>query len=117
MDSVPPEFTSIYYDGLPSENMKQVVLLSHVITHGINEGYGAECENLIVRKVNGQTISEMKDLITAFQKPVQGRHIIEFDRVLDSDYQIIMDADKSKQATEELLKQNSIPSDRSDDLK
>ncbi len=113
----PLGFMPLYFDGLPSENQKQIVLMSHILSHEINKGYGAKYSNLIVEKVNGIPITQMKDLIRAFENPQQGRHVIEFDNPAEVGTKIVLDADKSKQATTEILAQNNIPDDRSQDLK
>ena len=110
-------FLSLYFDGLPSADRKQVVVMSHILSNEINKGYGAEYANLVVKKVNGHAISEMKDLIPAFQDPKDGRHVIEIDDGEDGGTKIVLDAAASVKATQDILAQNSIPSDRSDDLK
>ncbi len=112
-----PEFTALYYDGLPSQDRKSVVLINHILPHETNKGYGSEYENLVVRRVNGVVISEMKDLLSAFEKPVNGLHIIEFDKAKELGDKIVLDASKTKQATIAILAQNKIPSDRSPDLR
>jgi hypothetical protein len=111
------DFSTYYYDGLPGPDRKQVVLISHVISHEINKGYGSSCSNLVVRSVNGHPISEMKDLLKAFDDPKGGWHVIETGDDPDSQMRIVLDASKSKQATAEILGLNHIPSDRSEDLK
>ena len=112
-----PEFVRLYFDGLPSPDLKQVVVINHIIPHEINKGYDSTYTNLIVKKVNGIPITEMKDLIAAFQKPVDGRDLIEIDKAKEVGTLIVLDAAKSKQATAEILDRNNIPSDRSEDLK
>jgi hypothetical protein len=34
----PSGFLPLYFDGLPSENRKQVVIISHILSHEINKG-------------------------------------------------------------------------------
>jgi S1-C subfamily serine protease len=111
------DFNAYYYEGLPTPNRKQVVLISHILSHEINKGYGSSCTNGIVRSVNGHPISEMKDLLKAFEDPKDGRHVIETGDDPDSEMKIVLDASKSKQATAEILSLNHISSDRSEDLK
>ncbi len=113
----PSGFLPLYFDGLPSENRKQVVLLSHILSHEINKGYGSRYANLVIQKVNGIPISEMKDLIRAFENPKDGRDVIEFDNPVEVGTKIVLDAPKAKQATMDILAKNNIPSDRSQDLK
>jgi len=111
------KFLALYFSGLPSPNRKKVVLVNHIIPHAINKGYGEGYTNLIVTKVNGVPISELKDLIQAFQKPLEGRHVIEIDNARDLGTKIVLKAEGSREATAEILQQNNIPSDRSPDLK
>ncbi len=110
-------FMSLYFDGLPTAERKQVVVMSHILSHEINKGYGAEYANLVVKTVNGHVITGMKDLIPAFQDPKDGRHVIEIDDGEGGGTRIALDAASSAKATQDILAQNSIPSDRSDDLK
>ncbi len=112
-----PSFMALYMSGLPSAERKQVVLVNHIIPHLINKGYGSDYSNLVVQKVNGVAISELKDLLKAFQKPINGQHVIEFDKAKEVGTKIVLKAEGSKEATEEILRQNNIPSDRSADLK
>jgi S1-C subfamily serine protease len=113
----PAGFLPLYFDGLPSESQKQVVLLSHILSHEINKGYGSRYANLVIQKVNGVPISEMKDLIRAFENPKGGQDVIEFDNPVEVGTKIVLDAAKAKQATQDILAKNNIPSDRSQDLK
>jgi len=115
----PPSFFSLYFDGLPSPKRKQVVLVSHILSHEINKGYGARYSNLIVEKVNGIPITEMKDLKKALAQPQEGRQVIEFEDPGFEDVgdKIVLDAAKADQATREILAKNNILADRSEDLK
>ncbi len=115
--SAPSGFMPLYFEGLPSENQKQVVIISHILSHEINKGYDEHYTNLVVQKVNGVPITEMKDLIQAFEKPQGGRHVIEIDAPVEVGTKIVLDASKAKQATADILAKNNIPSDRSQDLK
>jgi S1-C subfamily serine protease len=110
-----PKLLSLYFDGVPTEDRKQVVLISHILSHEINKGYSAAFNNDQVRAVNGHKISEMKDLIEAFKDPRDGHHVIEIDG--PGETRIVLDADKSEQATSDVLTRNSIAHDRSQDLK
>jgi S1-C subfamily serine protease len=112
----PPQFLALKNE-LPSENQKQIVLLSHILTHEINKGYDAQYSNIIVRKVNGVHVSEMKDLIKAFEKPIARNHIVEVENPEHVINKMIFDAEKSKQSTVEIMSLYHISSDRSLDLK
>jgi S1-C subfamily serine protease len=111
-----PELKDLFFHGFPSPDRKQVVLLSHVLPHDINVGYDQQT-NLIVKKVNGRPISEMKDLVAAFQNPVGGYQVIDLDDHVWFGSKIVFDAAKASQATADIMTEFKIPADRSSDLK
>ncbi len=111
------QWMALYISGLPSPERHRVVLLDHIIPNASNKGYGSEYSNLIINRVNGQPIADLKSLIMAFKKPSQGRHILEFDEPRDLGTRIVLKADGAEAATKEILETNHIPSDRSADLK
>jgi S1-C subfamily serine protease len=113
----PSELKALYFHGLPSPERKEVVLLNHILSNEINKGYDQQFTELIVSKVNGHPISEMKDLIAAFADPKDGRHLIEIDKPKEVGTKIVLDAASSAKASAEILDQYGIPSDRSPDLK
>ncbi len=115
-DNFKPELKDLFMHGFPSADRKQVVLISHVLPHDINVGYDRE-NNLIVDKVNGHPISEMKDLIEAFKNPVGGHQVIDVDDHAWFGTKIVFDAAKAQQATADIMAEFKIPSDRSQDLK
>jgi len=115
-DNFKPELKDLFMHGFQSPDCKQVVLISHVLPHEINVGYARE-NNLIVDKVNGKAITEMKDLIEAFKNPVGGYHVIEVDDHAWFGTKIVLEASKAQQATAEIMAEFRIPSDRSEDLK
>ncbi len=115
-ESFKPELKDLFFHGDPTPERKQVVLLSHVLPHDINVGYDQQT-NLIVQKVNGRPISEIKDLIAAFQNPMGGYQVIELDDHTWFGSRIVFDAAKAPQATAELMSELKIPADRSSDLR
>jgi S1-C subfamily serine protease len=115
-DNFKPELQEIFYHGLRSAQQKQVVLISHVLPHEINKGYD-KLTNVIVQAVNGRPITEMKDLLAAFQHPLGGYDVMEVDDHNWFGSTIIVDAKKAPQATREIMDTFKIPSDRSQDLK
>jgi S1-C subfamily serine protease len=60
------------------DRMRRVVFLSGVIPTPATVGY-ERLRNLIVRKVNGKEIKDMKSLIEAFDSNMEELHSIEFD--------------------------------------
>jgi S1-C subfamily serine protease len=115
-DNFKPALKDLYLHGFPSPDRKQVVLISHVLPHEVNVGYDRQA-NLIVDKVNGKPIGDMKDLIEALKTPLEGYQVIEVDDHAWFGTKIVFDAAKATQATADLLAEFKIPSDRSPDLK
>jgi len=111
-----PELRTVFFHSLPSPDLKQVVLLNHVLPHEINKGYDGPFNLLMITKVNGHKITEMADLPAAFKDPHEGLHIIEFDKPKEAGTMIALDAAASPAASAEILRQYNIASDRSADL-
>lgn len=110
--TAPSKLMNFYINGVRSENKKEVVLLSRVLADEINQGYH-DMSNIIIEKVNGQNISEMKDLVKAFEENNGLFHIIED----DAGQKIILGRDKVNRLNAEILKRYKISEDRSADLK
>jgi S1-C subfamily serine protease len=117
--SAPSQLMNFYDNGLPSENLKQVVFINEVLPHDINVGYH-DLKQAVVVKINGMPISEMKDVPEAFQHPLGAYDVIELDHTTgDGDNfgnWIVLKADGADQATQEIMKSFGITKDRSDDL-
>ncbi|HUO57464.1 MAG TPA: serine protease [bacterium] len=111
-----PSLKDLYNHGVITAERKQVVLISHVLPHDINTGYD-KASNLIVDKVNGRPIKEMKDLVAAFAAPQGNYQVIEMDEHAWYGSRIVLDAKKAPRANEEIMALFKIPADRSQDLK
>lgn len=115
-------------DAFPSERRREVVVIHQVLAHEINLGYHLMSE-MVVERVNGIEIADMRDVVRAFASPQDNFHVIETDyhgprsESHRSDYhsaygtRIVLDASKAQRATLEILDQHGIPSDRSQDLR
>ena len=110
--TAPAKLMNLYINGTRTENKKEVVLLSRVLADEINQGYH-NISNLVIEKVNDHNISEMKDLVRAFEENKGLFHIIED----DSGQKIILSKDKVNRSSETILKRYRISEDRSADLK
>ena len=120
-------YASYFYEGFPSARRRQIVLIHEVLAHEINLGYH-QMRGLVVERINGIEIGDIRDVVRAIGKPRNGSHVIDTDyhgprsESHRSDYhssygtQIVLDATKTAQATAEILVQHVIPSDRSPDL-
>jgi len=111
-----PVLKDLFNHGFITEKQKQVVLISHVLPHDINTGY-AKVANAIVTKVNGRPITEMKDLLAALDHPTGRYQVLEIDDHAWFGSSVVLDVEKAKAATQELMKLLRIPSDRSGDLR
>ena len=119
-------YRTFRYETFPSERRREVVIIHQVLVHEINLGYHLMSE-MVVERINGIEIAELRDVIRAFGSPQDGFHVIETDyhgpRIERSDYhssygtRIVLDAAKAERATADILEQHGIPSDRSPDLR
>lgn len=87
------------------DRAERVIFLSGVIPTRATVGYDS-LRNLIVRKVNGKDIRDMKSLITAFKGNLNTLHSIEFD---EDHFTIHLD-EASATAVDAQLLQRGIPS-------
>ncbi len=115
-NNMKPELKDLSNRGVLGPERKQVVVLSHVLPADINEGYHY-FTNIIVDKVNGRPVTGMKDLVEDFAHPEGKYDVIEFDDHSWTGSVIVFDARKAKKATRDIMRDLSIPADRSDDLK
>jgi S1-C subfamily serine protease len=115
------------FQEFPSERRRQVVLIHQVLAHEINLGYHLMRE-MVVERVNGIDISDIRDVVRALSSPQGAFHVIETDyhgprNESQSDYhasygtRIVLDAGKAEAATAEILERHGVPSDRSQDLR
>lgn len=125
-DKVHYRYKHYYYDQLPSERHKQIVILNKVLPHDVNVGYH-QVDGAVVERINGIDIVEIRDVLRAFETPLGEFDVIELDyhgqRGETSDYHttygtlIVLHADLARRAGAEILAQNGIASDRSADLR
>lgn len=108
----PTDLSYYFYVNEIEKDRTQVVLLSRVLAHEVNQGY-QEMADGIVARVNGRAIGSMADLPGAFAKAQGAFHVVE----LKSGGKIILDAAAVEKAHKEILANYNIPKDRSDDLK
>ena len=115
-NALKPETKDLYLHGLVTPQRREVVLLTHVLRSDINEGYHY-FNNIVVDKVNGRPIRDMRDLVEAFQHPKGDKHVIEFDDHAWTGSRVVFDAKKTQKATQELMKSLDMSFDRSEDLR
>ncbi len=110
--SAPTKLISIYQNDIRTDSRRQVILLTKVLADEINQGYH-DYENLVIVKVNGRSISDMKDLVKAFEENREAYDIIED----DNGVKIVLKRDSAQKFNSRILKLYQIDSDRSGDLK
>ncbi len=103
-------FRLVYLDSMDSTpEMPSLVVLSAVLPDYFNIGYH-DYRGLIVDTVNNSTIHNLADLSKALKSPIDGYHIIKFQKG-DSIKSIVIDANEESAAMARILKRYNIPSD------
>ncbi|MCP3968152.1 MAG: serine protease [Lentisphaerae bacterium] len=97
--------------GKISKVRKQVVVLSMVLADQVNVGY-QDIGALAVTKVDGKKIKDLRELISIIQAQKTGYVILE----MHNKMKVVLDIDKLRKATPEIMKRYRIPRDRSQDL-
>jgi len=91
---------------------KQVIVLSHVLSDIINDGY-KNMEGSVIYSINGTPVEDLKHLIQLVKK-AKGTYL---EIVTDFGNKIIMNKEKAKNRHKKILQQYQIFDDRSPDLK
>jgi hypothetical protein len=81
------------------DKMDRVIFLSGSIPTPATVGYES-LRNIIVRKVNGKVVRNMKSLIAAFDENLAESHSIEFD---EEDFKVYLDDSVASKVDEQLL--------------
>jgi S1-C subfamily serine protease len=101
-----------YKHGRPTQKRKELVVLVNVLADDINLGYH-DVEDRVITQVNGKRISNMQDLINAFEQ-----HDGDYHEIVDeSGYRIVLDKHKVDLHEQHILKRYNVGSDRSADLR
>jgi len=107
----PGNLVNYYFNGEPTEDRREIVILVKVLADEINVGYHDWGGN-VISYVNGKKISTIKDLVSAFENHAGKYHIIED----EWGYKIVLDANRVKQNSRKVLSKYKINFDRSKDL-
>lgn len=91
---------------------QQIVVLQQVLADEINKGYH-DFSNLIVKRVDGQEISGIEDLIKKIENTKSEFLEIE----LEDKSKIVLETQKANDSSNNILKKYGINVDRSEDLK
>ncbi len=95
-----------------TEEKQQIIILQQVLADETNKGYH-DFSNLIVKKVNGETVKDIKHLIQIIENLKEEYLIIDLENL----NQIILEKKESEKATEAILKKYGINFDRSENLR
>ena len=100
-----------YHYGQPTEDKREIVILSKVLADEINVGYH-NVHDRIVHYVNGKRIKNMNDLVNAFESNRGKYHLI----LDEMGYRIVLEKNKVNRNGRSILQKYGINSDRSRDL-
>ncbi len=110
--SAPSKLLYFYQNGIRTGERKEIILMSKVLADEINLGYH-DMDNVVIEKVNGKKIADMKDLVRAVEENKEPFHVFED----DTGNKIVLRKDKVDQFSSRILETYKIVSDRSEDLK
>jgi len=89
----------------------QVVVLQYVLADNVNVGYHG-LENMVVARVNGEKIKDLKELVERIEGTEAG--FVQIDTE-DGD-KVVLSVEAAKEAAPRILERYMIPADRSKDL-
>jgi hypothetical protein len=102
---------SKYFNEIATPQKQEIVIIQQILSDELNIGYN-DCINGIVEKVNGHSISSIKDLIRKIQNCKDENIIIG----LEFKKSVVLDREKCKESNSKILKRYKIPFDRSENL-
>ena len=108
----PSELVTIAKNNSKTKKNEEVVLLIKVLASDVNLGYH-ENKNLIIKKVNGKEIINIKELVDIVEN-FEGDYV-SFEDV--NGKEIVIDRKQAEKTNHQILKIYRIDSDRSDDLR
>jgi len=100
-----------YYYGQPTEEKREIVVLSKVLADEINVGYH-DVHDKIVYYVNDKRIANMNDLVNSFES-FRGKYHVILDEM---GHRIVLEKKKVDENGQSILQKYGINSDRSRDL-
>lgn len=111
LEEAPLNLLNYYVYGQPTDDRREIVVLTRVLADEINAGYHERADE-VVSHVNGKKISTIRDLVAAFQEHKGKYHTIVDER----GYKIFLDKNEVDENGQRILKKYKIDSDRSEDL-
>lgn len=110
MDPVPSALAALAQEA-PSEDRKEVILMTQVLPADINKDYHHD-NNLIIHKVNGEAIPDFKTFYEKMQAANTQFVVLE----TDDGYQVVIDRTEAASKQPSILARYGISTDRSKDL-
>jgi S1-C subfamily serine protease len=110
-DVAPSNLLSYYWYGQPTEERREIILLTKVLADESNVGYH-DLRNRLIASVNGKNIATMRDLVQAVEEHDGKYHVI----VDEQGYTIVLDRSKAEERAAGILKTYRIGAGRSEDL-
>lgn len=108
--NAPQDLLDLYFQGYPTPECRQVIVLSHILADEINVGYEG-MEHAIITHCNGRRLGDLRELIDAIESAPK---LLEL--TTRQNLRIVMDKAAADKAHTQLLRRYRIHKDRSDDL-
>lgn len=109
-DKAPPEFLDLYYAGVRTAERREVVVLTQILAHEINVGYGHLYNESIV-ELDGVMPRDMRDFVERIEA---AEGVVEMRTSRGG--VIVFDTEVARRGGAEILARYHIPRDRSKDL-
>ncbi|HDT15089.1 MAG TPA: serine protease [Firmicutes bacterium] len=107
----PVELVKNYYHDIKTQDKQEVVILLQVLADDTNVGYH-NFRAMPLENVNGKAVKDMNGLIEAVESNKEKYIVFEF----SGKAKIVLEHEKSKKASLDILDRYMIPSDRSDNF-
>jgi len=106
-----PDRLTKYLDEFPSEEKREIAVLTRVMPAGVNEGYHG-VGNLVIQRVDGKPYADFAEFHSLVTES-SGRFLT---LVTDSNVEVVIDRQKAIDTHNEVLATYGITKDHSDDL-
>ncbi len=110
--TAPRDLVSLYENGIPTDDRREVVVLQKVLADRVNQGYH-EFENLVVDTVDGVPVGSLKHLVSLVNANC-GARFITF--VSADGQRIVLDRAEVQARHDTVLRKFGVPAERSPDL-
>jgi len=111
MDDVPVHLADYYYHGRPSDDRKQVIVLTNILGDELTVGYD-DFEDHVITHVNGTAIASMEDAVQAIEGNEGAYHVLAD----EWGNRIVLDRAATIEAQKAIMERYKIDVDRSADL-